>query len=282
MIDLVIHYEDYSISQRIQLAIAQAQEGGINREKALSLIALSGRESGYEWVCDRGTIAGMKDDREVNCRGRAVIGLEARGSVWPNSWQQDAEALAFIRKIGIATNDYPAKVTGMGLKPNSNEIASAFEWAVARQRGALLDAFSEGATQIHLAWADCCPSKKNYPLVCGRRQWWDDIWNFYCCYTAAEAMDMIHYLDPGYQDPYVSKTGRTMGKCMSTVIQYPAANHSRNNVVSWLQWHVGSKSGAEAYYDGKTQWPNSDTVNPTYAYPNLLARVEKEAAAAGW
>jgi len=259
------------------------QTAGVSRAKAVSLVALSGREVDYIWWEQRDTIATRKIGAPENeCLCRQVIGLERERTQvgYQLSTCTDAEAIAFLQAQGMvqAGGPHGCKPAGKAAQPDG--AADYFEWCMARKKGKLLDNFSVGPTQMYLRFFFEPAFHPGQVVHCGMFQSFEDIWSFYtnpgpvpdegpanlgdlsAPDQPAILLEHITYLDP---------------ICLGPGIQYPGAptGGGKANVVAWLTRHVGNATGADKYYEGAG-------IGPGKAYKNMLFIANQAADAIGY
>jgi len=237
---------------RLGTAIFEMVTAGASTGKAISLAALSIRESCVLWTQPR--LPGMLYD--VSCWGlRCPLTLEKPANTLPvgvvpmyRSAAQDADVVQYLTDRGVATLQgadmilTPAMMAGSLCGADSDEVARLFEFVIINRKARMLDNFSLGATMMYLALspvgiaggatAQCCQGTQQ--PNCEFPATWEDIFDLYMSSDAGNVMKHIRYLDPN---------------CFAKFPGYPAdhPNDDASNI-RWLANHTGSIASATAYY----------------------------------
>jgi hypothetical protein len=260
-----VEFKDIPVGQglgyreRQKKALESCKEAGISREKAVSLVALSTRESNVEWISNREP---QNNNWAPACYCRTAVGLELKriDGVWyyRDEVATDVAARDYLVAAGMGSwTGWALRATGPALHPNSHEIAKFFEYIVARRARHLLVSISVGPTQMYMRYFNTG--------TCGWPETWEDLWSFYLSDTAGAAAERISYLTPG--------------ECIPETIYWPGSTNGGNkaNCVRWLARHVGGSTvQAEAYYEG------SDISDPSKSYKNALWSTNKQADEIGY
>lgn len=252
---------DNALRARMRQALQSAKDEGVPRPKAVSLVAISTRESNSEWIVPRYTAVAQEE-----CKWRVTVGIEFKAIrreadktylIWRDEVLADAEAVAWLQQYGMIgwSNAHGAYLAGPALKLNGDENAAFFEWVVSHQKGSVLTTFSIGATQ---QWMKQTPMA-GYTAPCGFPTSWEDLWDLYININAGVAMQKVTYLDKG----------------VCGAPEYPAVNYS--TAKAWLMRHTGSAAGADKYLTGE-----GTSAPSVYAFPNALTRAQEEADAIGY
>jgi hypothetical protein len=241
-----VDYLGLTPQERMDTALTDLIGGGIARNKAISLVALSVSESSIFWTVAR---SALMENVISNAAGgpanlpvkecwpvRTAIGIEpetwitrANGSrigTLPTSladgssdnytvitFLQAAQMLSATKDSGEGTPRFT--FMGPAMQPNSGAISQFFETVVYYRLADWLKVFSIGPTQMWLALSGPAGGTASaWPHT------WEDIWAFYTQHTVADLANRITYLDDA--------------------TPWPADDDSQANVLRWLSHQTGS------------------------------------------
>jgi len=230
---------------RRQTALKELIAGGVNKHKAMSIIAISATESSFIWNEERSDK--LPFAKTVCWQCRAVIGWEY--SLFEGKRVLHAANHEKVAAQYLLDNKLAYWGAGQRLYPNAglntadgDAMAAWFEWALMNRRSDLLPNWSIGPTQMHLLWSDLyLPHRKSWtpPSNGSRRCWlqtWEELFSFYMLNSAAARAHAITYLDPG--------------KCNMGAKIYPSEQPAnRNLAIAWLVEQIGNPTAAATYYD---------------------------------
>ena len=250
-------YRALPMKERMKAVLTDLLAGGTERNKAISLAALSVPESSLEWTVER-TMGVMEsalaaesgrawnpEDPVMPCwRVRTVVGLEPAGfvknedgktvGIFPKDLDDGTAQplMDFLKIAGYIEN------TGNGTYvfkgdlnvSNSTAVASLFEMVVAYRLTRWLKLFSLGPTQMWLSQSPVAGGpQETWP------QTWDEIWSFYLTPTVSGLASRITYYDKS--------------------TPWPSADQSEANVLRWLGRHTGGGANSDrtkCYYSPDT------------------------------
>jgi len=218
-------------TQRIRRIRDELIEVGVDKDKAISLAALSRRESGSIWIQPHEL---YRETPDSPCACRVVIGneyLAPEGSapLWRKDVTNDARVRAFIKSKGglgptVSSGHYVQ--VGAAAGTNNQFHVEVFEHIVKVKSGSALAGYSIGPTQMWMGHAKMCG------VAVYRPTWpetWEQLWTFWKSRDLKALADAIRYLDPG-----------------ETKRPWPAADDSESNLTQWCAFQSGP-SGASAY-----------------------------------
>lgn len=239
-----------SEAQRIEALIKDARAGGVPKRMYITLIALSGRECGYQWFTER---TGDTRLLYVDCWScRTCVGYEPSSyngkSVWNSAITQEQAVVNFMDRMGmLKKTDYSTgssgrryyPVSGNIGAPNGPRVQQMFELMLVAREAALLPAFSIGPTQMWLGQSplsNAYIATQHFPVEAAGNvptfpATWDDLASFYSAPTVPALMS---HMTPYYESSFM-----------------PADNPAdRESIIAWIQRKQtgGSVETATAYY----------------------------------
>jgi hypothetical protein len=256
------------LSTLTNAALLECMAAGVDREKAISVLALTWRETAMRILTPRSGQAEL----DASCDCRTVVGMELVQGQFRQSLAADQEAIDFLTTSGFAIAGQNGLQPAGGLgNPNTDGSSTAlfFEYVVTNRKAHLLDQFSIGPTQMHLFWSALMPVTPNTrpgqpdgQNRCGWPSTWEELWTLYISDSVPTLLDQVTYLDP---------------PCTNG-LPYPASPtgdpHSKS--VAWLAKHTGNSNDAEKY------WQGIGSNDPSRAYQNALFVCQQQAALIGY
>lgn len=231
-----LHIAGTKLSELSRLVLLDAKQAGIPRDKAISLVALSWRETGVEWTSARSTDAiWLFEGGPDECQMRVPVGHEpaaSSGRLRPELIN-NAKFLNALTVEGWVKQlpDGQLAANGAFAHPNSNAVALMLEWTIIERASDVLAGFSLGPTQVWLGQSSVHKPSFN---LCGWYNTWEQILEMYLAAGrgVGAMMDLITYLDPAC-------TGR----------KYPTEPGDPHALsVAWLTGHTGNPASAEQYW----------------------------------
>lgn len=216
----------YPRRERVVAAYTDAIAGGVDKDKAIMLIAVSDIESRIIWNRKRSTAVIASD-----CPCSTMVGLELlNGRIRVT----DPFVTSWLKKRGWATGSGATlSPSGPLAVPGSYAIAQFFEMVMLTRRSKLLVNFSLGPTQMHLFWSKVAGTGKVQPAF---PDTWEALWDFYTAEGVAALMKKITYLDaPTCKYPKPS------------VLTYTDDSAGSN----WASCQAGSLDGGKGYWLNK-------------------------------
>jgi hypothetical protein len=237
---------DYSTIEgwqvRARQALTECKSAGINRDKAVSLIALSRTECQVE-------LLKRKESGKLDCECRVPLAIEVNWETkaFYDHTQASSSALDYLKANGWLSQNQHGYCPGgeLALGMNNSAIAAYFEWVLQSGDDDLLESFSIGMTCMHLR-------KWNREHYCGWPWPKDKLEKFYLSCSVPEQLNQITYLDPVCgAHPYAG----------SLPIY-------RDKGVLWLSRHTGDTGLAGKLWDGTLEW-----ISYPHAYRDTVAAV---------
>lgn len=220
----------------------------ISKGLLLSIIALSGPETGYRWnEFRRNAVIFANGDGQPDCAECCTpVGIEWSGTTYRRSMKSTTPTGAAILSKGYAIED-GGMLTRRGQANEPQATRFVFETCVQYRDEAVLDNFSVGPTQMWMG-----QGQGRIHILGGAEVNWDRLWAYYTGTASNSASAAALYLD---RKPY------------------PFDQPSPDNVISWLRAQTGSTAGiAESYYSGNQNYKDYlsrvSSMARQYAYWN--------------
>lgn len=238
-----------TIHERMRSALIAMRAGGVPRDLAVAVVALSEGESGVQWKLTRP----LPDD--ADCCGQ-IIGVESRVQSFTTRLYDDQEALNWLRDRGWLgwdpTTNTVAPAGGFGNPAQPQNAMLFFEYLAANRKYETMKVLSIGPTQRWIRWGETCGGPADV----------DEAWAFYSESDPARLlMNHLKYLIPAR---YVE------GGCLPQDMALPDGGPSTS--IPWLTRHAGNTHDASAiYYGGDPRFGSRRAYNQVWPEVNTLA-----------